>query len=89
VNEQCGELRPHSRTLVDAFAIPQDGLACAILDEEDARQGRRWPRTSESAATPAARVRTGRPPGATSPRRRDGRVPQDTPVHPSRDGMIA
>jgi acyl-CoA oxidase len=38
VNEQCGELRPHSRTLVDAFAIPQEWLACAILDEEDVRQ---------------------------------------------------
>jgi acyl-CoA oxidase len=38
VNELCGELRPHSRTLVDAFAIPQEWLACAILDEEDVRQ---------------------------------------------------
>lgn len=38
VNELCGELRPHTRTLVDAFAIPQDWLNCAILDEEDARQ---------------------------------------------------
>ncbi len=38
MNEQCGELRPHSRTMVDAFAIPQEWLACAIVDEEVARQ---------------------------------------------------
>ncbi|GAB3352331.1 acyl-CoA dehydrogenase family protein [Modestobacter lapidis] len=38
VNELLGELRPHMRTLVDAFAIRDSWLACAILTEEPARQ---------------------------------------------------
>ena len=42
VNELCGELRPHSRTLVDAFAIPPQWLNCAILNEEHARQEATW-----------------------------------------------
>jgi len=38
VNQLLGELRPHMRTLVDAFAIPDAWLACAILEEEGERQ---------------------------------------------------
>jgi acyl-CoA oxidase len=38
VNDLLRELRPHMRTLVDAFAIPDAWLNCAILREEDARQ---------------------------------------------------
>ncbi len=38
VNELCAELRPDAVTLVDAFAIPRAWMACAILDEEPARQ---------------------------------------------------
>jgi acyl-CoA oxidase len=38
VNTLLKELRPHMRTLVDAFAIPEAWLACAILEEEDDRQ---------------------------------------------------
>ena len=32
------ELRPHMRTLVDGFAIPDTWLHCAILREEPRRQ---------------------------------------------------
>jgi acyl-CoA oxidase len=38
VNQLLAELRPHARTLVDAFAIPDAWLKCAILEEEDGRQ---------------------------------------------------
>jgi acyl-CoA oxidase len=38
VNDLLRDLRPHMRTLVDAFAIPDAWLDCAILREEDARQ---------------------------------------------------
>jgi acyl-CoA oxidase len=38
VNGLLRELRPHLRTLVDAFAIPDAWLACAILEEEEDRQ---------------------------------------------------
>ena len=39
VNELCGRLRPHARTLVDAFAIPDVVLAAPIaLGDEQARQ---------------------------------------------------
>jgi acyl-CoA oxidase len=38
VNGLLTELRPHLTTLVDAFAIPEAWLACAILREEPARQ---------------------------------------------------
>jgi acyl-CoA oxidase len=31
VDELCGELRPHARTLVDAFGIPEAWLSAAIL----------------------------------------------------------
>ena len=38
VNELLVALRPHMRTLVDAFAIPESWLDCAILAEEPGRQ---------------------------------------------------
>src|SRR4051795_558084 len=38
VNDLLKELRPHMRTLVDAFAIPEAWLNCAILVEEPGRQ---------------------------------------------------
>ena len=34
VNALCGTLRPHARTLVDAFGIPEAWLACPLLDGE-------------------------------------------------------
>ncbi|OZM82736.1 acyl-CoA dehydrogenase [Pseudonocardia sp. MH-G8] len=34
VNALCGRLRPHARTLVDAFGIPEPWLACPLLDGE-------------------------------------------------------
>jgi acyl-CoA oxidase len=40
VNQLLAELRPHLRTLVDAFAIPDAWLACRILEEEEDRQER-------------------------------------------------
>ncbi|MFP5370561.1 MAG: acyl-CoA dehydrogenase [Actinomycetes bacterium] len=39
VNSLLRELRPHLRTLVDAFAIPPAWKAARILEEEEARQG--------------------------------------------------
>jgi acyl-CoA oxidase len=30
VNALCGELRPHARTLVDAFVIPEQAIAAPI-----------------------------------------------------------
>jgi acyl-CoA oxidase len=38
VNDLLGELRPHMRTLVDAFAVPEAWLNCAVLAEEPGRQ---------------------------------------------------
>jgi acyl-CoA oxidase len=38
VNELLRQLRPHARELVDAFAIPDEWLACAVLREEPRRQ---------------------------------------------------
>jgi acyl-CoA oxidase len=38
VNQLLGELRPHLRTLVDAFAIPDAWMACKIIEEEEERQ---------------------------------------------------
>ncbi|GIJ80947.1 acyl-CoA oxidase [Micromonospora phaseoli] len=38
VNGLLKELRPHLRTLVDGFAIPDSWLHCAILREESGRQ---------------------------------------------------
>jgi len=32
VNRLCSELRPHARTLVDAFAIPDQFLAAPMLE---------------------------------------------------------
>jgi acyl-CoA oxidase len=34
VNALCGTLRPHARTLVDAFGIPEAWLDCPLLDGE-------------------------------------------------------
>ncbi|MHC8503793.1 acyl-CoA dehydrogenase family protein [Pseudonocardia artemisiae] len=34
VNELCGALRPHARTLVDGFGIPEGWLACPLLGIE-------------------------------------------------------
>jgi acyl-CoA oxidase len=31
VNDLCGVLRPHARTLVDAFGIPEAALTAPIL----------------------------------------------------------
>jgi acyl-CoA oxidase len=38
VNDLLRELRPHMRTLVDAFGTPEAWLNCALLEEEPARQ---------------------------------------------------
>jgi len=38
VNDLLRELRPHMRTLVDAFGTPEAWLNCALLTEEPARQ---------------------------------------------------
>jgi acyl-CoA oxidase len=38
INDLLRDLRPHMRTLVDAFAIPDEWLNAAILREEPARQ---------------------------------------------------
>ncbi|MBN9736931.1 MULTISPECIES: acyl-CoA dehydrogenase [unclassified Pseudonocardia] len=34
VNELCAELRPYAGTLVDAFGVPENWLACPMLDDE-------------------------------------------------------
>lgn len=34
VNGLCAELRPHARTLVDGFGVPDEWLACPMLDDE-------------------------------------------------------
>ncbi|MBC3194759.1 acyl-CoA dehydrogenase family protein [Pseudonocardia sp. C8] len=34
VDVLCAELRPYARTLVDAFRIPENRLACPMLDDE-------------------------------------------------------
>ncbi|MPQ97856.1 acyl-CoA oxidase [Modestobacter sp. I12A-02628] len=51
VNQLLRELRPHMRTLVDAFAIPDEWKACAIIEEEHDRQ--------EAMAAEDARIRAG------------------------------
>jgi acyl-CoA oxidase len=38
INQLLAELRPHMRTLVDAFAIPDAWMACRIIEEEEERQ---------------------------------------------------
>ena len=55
VNDLLGELRPHMRTLVDAFAVPEAWLNCAIVAEEPGRQ-------EEMAAHDAALRAGGLPP---------------------------
>ena len=35
VNQLCGQLRPHARLLVDAFAIPESWLAAPIAATEE------------------------------------------------------
>jgi acyl-CoA oxidase len=35
VNELCRQLRPHARTLVDAFGIPEPALAASIVDPDE------------------------------------------------------
>jgi acyl-CoA oxidase len=42
VNALCQRLRPHARTLVDAFAVPERFLDAAILREEPDRQDAQW-----------------------------------------------
>lgn len=34
VNALCAELRPYARTLVDGFGVPEEWLACPMLDDE-------------------------------------------------------
>ncbi|GIE90267.1 acyl-CoA dehydrogenase [Actinoplanes regularis] len=51
INDLLKELRPHLRTLVDAFAIPDEWLNAAILREEPGRQ--------EAMADEDARLTTG------------------------------
>ncbi|MEJ3657396.1 acyl-CoA dehydrogenase [Actinomycetes bacterium KLBMP 9759] len=34
INRLCAELRPHARTLVDGFGIPEPWVACPLLDGE-------------------------------------------------------
>jgi acyl-CoA oxidase len=57
VNQLLRDLRPHMRTLVDAFAIPDEWNAARILEEETDRQ--------EAMAARDAELRTGT--GATTP----------------------
>jgi acyl-CoA oxidase len=52
VNRLCGELRPHARTLVDAFGIPDEWLGAPIaLGAEDRRQDAARAYTAETPAT--------------------------------------
>jgi acyl-CoA oxidase len=51
VNALCRELRPHARTLVDAFAIPERFLDAAILREEPDRQDVQWRQDQANAAS--------------------------------------
>jgi acyl-CoA oxidase len=51
VNALCAELRPHARTLVDAFAIPERFLDAAILREETGRQDVQWQHDQANAAS--------------------------------------
>jgi acyl-CoA oxidase len=56
VNQLHKELRPHMTTLVDAFAIPAGWKACAVLEEEDARQEAMAARDAELRATTGAQT---------------------------------
>jgi acyl-CoA oxidase len=51
VNKLCAELRPHARTLVDAFAVPERFLDAAILREEHDRQELQWHEDQANAAS--------------------------------------
>jgi acyl-CoA oxidase len=51
VNALCRELRPHARTLVDAFAIPERFLDAAVLREEPDRQDVQWRQDQANAAS--------------------------------------
>ena len=50
VNDLLKQLRPRMGELVDAFAIPDEWLACAVLHEEPGRQ--------EAMATHDEKIRT-------------------------------
>ncbi|GAA1252350.1 acyl-CoA dehydrogenase [Pseudonocardia aurantiaca] len=57
VNTLCGELRPHARTLVDAFGIPEARLACPLLDgEKDASSAVTDPAPSDEEPSDLASV---------------------------------
>jgi acyl-CoA oxidase len=57
VNALCARLRPHARTLVDAFGIPEPWLACPLLDgERDAGAGTTDPSPSQQEPTDLASV---------------------------------
>ncbi|MHA6624057.1 acyl-CoA dehydrogenase family protein [Pseudonocardia sichuanensis] len=57
VNALCGTLRPHARTLVDAFGIPEPWLACPLLaGERDATAGMTDPSPSREEPTDLASV---------------------------------
>jgi len=58
VNQLLKELRPHMRTLVDAFAIPEAWVKSSIVDTEGARQ--------EAMAAEDARVRAAAPAGESA-----------------------
>jgi acyl-CoA oxidase len=54
VNDLLKQLRPHMAELVDAFAIPDEWLACAALREEPARQATMAAHDDELLATPVS-----------------------------------
>jgi acyl-CoA oxidase len=57
VNALCGQLRPHARTLVDGFGIPESSLACPLLSgEHDADAGETGPAPSREEPTDLASV---------------------------------
>jgi acyl-CoA oxidase len=57
VNGLCGRLRPHARTLVDGFGIPEPWLACPLLDgEHDAGAAGTDPSPSREEPTDLASV---------------------------------
>ena len=57
VNALCGALRPHARTLVDGFGIPEPWLECPLLDgERDALAGSTDPSPSREEPTDLAAV---------------------------------
>jgi acyl-CoA oxidase len=57
VNRLCGRLRPHARTLVDGFGIPEPWLACPLLDgEHDAGAAGTDPSPSREEPTDLASV---------------------------------